>query len=244
MRIIPVIDILNGGVVNAVKGNRKQYQPLKSKLCASSCPIDVALAFEECGFTELYIADLDAIMGKGDNIVALGEIREKTRLQLMVDSGTRNLDQIRKLIEHKISKVIIGTETLTDLYFVRTAVERFGDERIIVSLDLKDRKVLSNSRKIQAKAPIELACELQDMGVSEILVLDLARVGSGEGIDFDLLRVMLSKLRVKVLVGGGVRDIDDLSTLKTMSVHGVLLASSLHSGRVSMEIIRQFNLFA
>jgi len=147
----------------------------------------------------------------------------------------------RKLIAHKISKVVIGTETLTDLDFVRSAVERFGNEKIVVSLDLKDGNVLSNSPEIQAATPLGLALKLQDMGISEMILLDLARVGSGKGVDVYLLEEMLSSLSVKILAGGGVRDVDELLALKDLSVHGVLMATSLHSGRVSVEALKRLN---
>ncbi len=67
LKIIPVIDILSGVAVHAVRGKREEYQPLKSVLCASSKPVDVAFAYKARGFKELYIADLDAILGKGKN---------------------------------------------------------------------------------------------------------------------------------------------------------------------------------
>ena len=62
MKIIPVIDILNGRVVHAIKGQRHNYQPLESVLFKSTEPLEVAKGFKALGFTELYVADLDAII--------------------------------------------------------------------------------------------------------------------------------------------------------------------------------------
>jgi len=67
MKIIPVIDVLNGIAVHGVRGERKRYQPLKSLLCKSADPIEIASAFESLGFSSLYLADLDAILGKTAN---------------------------------------------------------------------------------------------------------------------------------------------------------------------------------
>ena len=41
MNLIPVIDLMQGQVVRAVRGNRHAYQPIVSKLCASSDPLTV-----------------------------------------------------------------------------------------------------------------------------------------------------------------------------------------------------------
>lgn len=64
MEIIPVIDILNGVVVHGVRGEREKYEPIKSVLCNSSDPLEVANVFKELGFKSLYVADLDSILKK------------------------------------------------------------------------------------------------------------------------------------------------------------------------------------
>ena len=242
MKIIPVIDILNGVVVHAVRGRRKEYQPLKSILCDCADPVAVASAFKTCGFEELYVADLDAITGKSMNSSVLKQIVEMTGLGLIVDGGVSDLMKAQALFKNNVSKVIVGTETLPSLSFVKEAIECFGAERIVASLDLMNGKVLSQSEHAKSMEPLALALKLQEMGVTQVIVLDLARVGSGEGVDFPLLKKMLNSLRIQVFVGGGVRDIQDLATLKDMGVYGVLLATALHSGRISLEDLRRADL--
>jgi phosphoribosylformimino-5-aminoimidazole carboxamide ribotide isomerase len=242
LKIIPVIDILNGAAVHAVRGRRKEYQPLKSILCDYAEPIAVASAFKRCGFEELYIADLDAIMGYGENFSVLEEIAEKTGLRLMVDAGVSDLNQAQQVFWYKVSKVIVGTETLTDLGFVKQAIESFGSDRVVVSLDLKAGKVLSKSESLQSMSALELTCQFQGVGVGELIVLDLARVGSGEGVDFALIKLLLDNLKVKVLVGGGVNSMKDLETLRDMGVYSVLLATALHSGKITPENLKNAGL--
>ena len=239
MKIIPVIDILNGVAVHAVRGRRKEYQPLKSILCDSADPVAVASAFKTCGFEELYVADLDAIMGKGENFSALEKITEKTGLWLMVDAGISDLNQARQLFQRKVSKIIIGTETLPNLDFVKEAIESFGSDKVIVSLDLKEGKVLSKSESLQSMSPLEFACKNEGVGVGELIVLDLTRVGSGEGVDLALLKEILCNLKIKVFVGGGVRDVADLVKLKELGVHGALIATALHSGKITANELRK-----
>ena len=64
MRLIPVIDLLDGQAVHAVIGKREHYRPVKSVLCDTPDPFEVATAFRDrLGLNEIYIADLDAIQG-------------------------------------------------------------------------------------------------------------------------------------------------------------------------------------
>ena len=238
MKIIPVIDILDGIVVHAVRGIRKEYQPLKSVLCPSTDPVDVARALKEFGFTEMYVADLDAITGGHTNFSVFQRIADETGFELMVDAGITDLARAKRVLESRVSKVIIGTETLGSIGFVAEAVGFFGSEKIVVSLDLMGYKVLSKLEFDKSKDPVVLLREFQKMGVAQIIVLDLARVGSAEGVNLPVLKRMLMNHNVKVLVGGGVRNIRDLVELKNLGVSGALLATALHSGRITLEELR------
>lgn len=242
MDIIPVIDVLNGVAVHAVRGKRNEYQPLKSVLCNSAEPLAVALAFKACGFKEVYIADLDAILGKGNNLQVLKEIATKTGLELMVDAGVADLDCVQEVLQSGALKVIVGTETLPNLTFVKDAIARFGNDKIVVSLDLMNGQVLSKSKQAQVMNPLMLAGELEKLGVGRLIVLDLARVGSAEGVDGQFLEELQRSVNVKVLVGGGVRDVKDLVALEKLGVSGVLLATALHSGRIALADLNRVGL--
>ena len=238
MKVIPVVDILDGLAVHAMLGNRREYKPLESVLCDSPEPLAVASAFKAGGFAELYIADLNAIMRKGENYAVINEIAEKTDLRLMVDAGVSDSEKMQQLFLSKVSRAVVGTETLACLTFVKDAVERFGKDRIIISLDLKNGKVLSVSEQIASMSALTLAQEFQVLGVTQIIVLNLSRVGSGEGVDLQLLRELSSRSDMHVNVGGGVRNFQDLKTLKKMGVSGALVATALHSGEISVEELR------
>jgi phosphoribosylformimino-5-aminoimidazole carboxamide ribotide isomerase len=239
LKVIPVIDILNGIVVHAVRGKRREYQPLQSNLCKSVEPLEVAKAFKKLGFSELYIADLDAITRGSVNFQVLKRIVDETGLKLMVDAGVADLETAEKLLDCGVSKVVIGTETLQSKSFVAEAVRLFGSDHVIVSLDLKGDKVLVKLGFAGCKNPMCLLLEFKEMGVSGVIVLDLARVGSGEGVNVDFLKKVLEDISIDVYVGGGVRDIKDLVELKNLGVSGVLVATALHSGKISMDALKQ-----
>ena len=76
------------------------------------------------------------------------------------------------------------------------------------------------------------------MDVSEVIVLDLPRVGSGEGVNVDFLKRVIAEVGVDVYVGGGVRGVDDLLELKRLSVKGALVATALHSGKITVEELK------
>ena len=238
MKVIPVIDILNGIVVHAVRGKRKEYQPLQSTLCDSVQPLDVARVFKTLGFSVLYIADLDAITKGKTNFQVLKRIVDETGLKLLVDAGLADLITGQKLLKSGVYRVVIGTETLHSKSFVDETIKVLGSERVTVSLDLKGGKTLVKLGFAGCTDPICLLEEFKEMGVSNVIVLDLTRVGSGEGVNVDFLKEAL-KQDVNLYVGGGVRDINDLVELKQLGISGALVATALHSSKISIEELKQ-----
>jgi len=241
LEIVPVIDVLGGIAVHAVRGRRNEYQPLKSVFCSSTDPVDVAAALKALGFGKLYVADLDAITGGQPDFSLFKRIADKTGLDLIVDAGIASLEKAEVLKSH-VSQVIIGTETLPSTSFVAEAVESFGSEKIIVSLDLMGDRLLSGFELGRLAEPMMFLRELEEQGVSQIIVLDLAKVGSGEGVNTAFLREVLENIKAKVLVGGGVRDIKDLVELQNLGVFGVLVATALHAGKISPEGLKHAGL--
>jgi len=242
VKIIPVIDVLGGRVVHAVRGRRKEYQPLKSTLCASTDPVEVAAALKALGFSELYVADLDAITRGQANFSIFKNIAEKTGLELMVDAGIDTLKKAERVLQSHVSKVIIGTETLPSASLVAEAIGLFGSEKVMVSLDLMGNRIISGFEVGVLAEPIALLREFQEAGVSQVIVLDLRRVGSGEGVNVSFLREVLRNIKANVYVGGGVRDVKDLVELKGVGVFGVLVATALHSGKISLKELKQAGL--
>ena len=239
MKVIPVIDILNGKVVHAVRGKRSEYQPLQSSLTDSVEPLRVAKTFEALGFSWLYVADLDAIIDCSADFQVFKRIVDETGLRLMVDSGVTAMERAQSLLESGVSKLIVGTETLQNAGFVGEAVRVFGSERVVVSLDLKGDRVLVGHGFDGCTEAMSLLGEFKNLGVSQVIVLDLERVGSGEGVNIDFLRKVLRESAMDVFVGGGVRNMADLVELQRAGVSGVLVASALHSGKISVEELRR-----
>jgi phosphoribosylformimino-5-aminoimidazole carboxamide ribotide isomerase len=232
LKIVPVMDIKTGRVVHAVKGEREKYQPLKSVLIKSAEPIEVALMFKSLGLRDLYVADLDAILKVGSNSTIIKDIIRKTGLHVIVDAGSSSNKNIDQLFNFGVSKVILASETMLSFNLLQIALETFGNDKIIISLDLRNSILLGGSQKISSMGPVEFASDLQEMDVTEVIVIDLARVGSSEGVDYFFLKELFTAFSGKVYVGGGIRDSADLSRLEKLGVFGVLLSTALHSGKI------------
>ena len=87
MRIVPVLDLKDGLAVHAVRGQRDAYGPVRSTLAASAEPVELARAFRtKLGCEACYVADLDAIAGRGDHGPAIRAIAA-LGLAVWLDAG-------------------------------------------------------------------------------------------------------------------------------------------------------------
>jgi len=234
MRVIPVIDIMGKLVVHAEYGKREKYRPLKSFLCKTSSPMDLALALKSnFGFNELYIADLDSILGRSQNIEILRQISELGGLEVMVDSGINNVLKVKELFQVGISKIVVGTETLKSIENLKDILEFAGYENVVVSIDILNKKIFSKCKSIARLSPKSFTKKLESIGVEEVIVLDLSKVGSGSGVNIELSKKVVNSVSVPVIFGGGIKSIEDIIELQKCCISGVLISTALHTLKIT-----------
>jgi phosphoribosylformimino-5-aminoimidazole carboxamide ribotide isomerase len=233
MRILPVLDVLQGRVVRGVGGRRREYRAVVSRLTASSRPAAVARAVRaHFGGAEFYLADLDAVLG-ADPAWRLYAGLHAEGFRLWVDAGVREPERALRLAEAGVESVVVGLETVAGPGVLAEVVRALG-RRVVFSLDLREGEPLGDRRVWDGPDAWSIAGQAVRLGVHRLLVLDLARVGMGGGTgtrDF-CARLCAAHPEVEVSAGGGVRGRRDLEELRDAGVGVALVASALHDGRL------------
>lgn len=226
MEVIPVIDLKGGTVVHARMGRRELYRPIETPLAATSDPVDVARGLLSIHpFATLYVADLDAIGGSGDNRAALARVKQAfPAVTLWVDSGIADIETAVDWLQQDLGHVVLGSETQTDVAVVSRLA---GDPRVVLSLDF---------RGADFQGPPALLSDTE-CWPQRVIAMTLDRVGSHAGPDLDRLRAIKAAAR-EVYAAGGVRDAADLRALAEAGIAGALVASSLHNGRLTAADLR------
>jgi phosphoribosylformimino-5-aminoimidazole carboxamide ribotide isomerase len=224
MRIVPVIDIKGGVVVHARRGQRDEYAPLRSPLVEGCDPVTVARVLcAVCRTKTVYVADLDALAGAPideANLAALAAVTEP-----WVDAGATTPERAAALHRAGAARNVVGTESLGPGVQIATPV--------VLSVDLRDGRLISPDPELAGRDPSAAAPLARVLGVKELLVIDLARVGSGSGPPLDAVAELSAALpEVAVYAGGGVRDDADLRALESAGASGALVATALHEGRL------------
>jgi phosphoribosylformimino-5-aminoimidazole carboxamide ribotide isomerase len=235
MRVIPVMDLRDGLAVHAKSGEREDYQPVVSVLTDNAEPLSVARAFhEKLDLSELYIADLNAIQGCGHHRALISRLAQHSGMSLNVDAGASDVTSALQVLETGASRVIIGAETLASWGTLLAIGAAIPAHRRIFSLDMRAGRILSRCLELSASTPMEVLSRLHQAGWREVILLDLARVGTALGAGQDLVRQARQAFPgLSLLVGGGVRDLAELEALGALGVAGVLLATALHAGALT-----------
>jgi len=244
LRIIPVIDIMGGSVVQGYRGQRSGYVPISSSLTNSPDPVETARSLlAVTGGIDIYAADLDAIQRKGDNIEHLREIIRATEASIWLDAGTGTLRTASAvLVSLPGSKVVIGSETLDSGIDLREITTHIPSDRRIFSLDIRSGEILTGrSSPLRDLAIPEALSFLEDSGWNEVIILSLDSVGSGDGVALDLIAGMVPKFPdLSIYAAGGCHSPRDLENLAACGAEGVLVATALHRQWIKAPDIAEF----
>lgn len=230
-RVILVLDIFDGQVVHAMKGEREKYRPIHefSSVCRSSNPVEIV---NDLAPQEVYIADLNRLGGRGNNDEIIKRVSWKTRTMLDLGAATMGDMHLGQELAHSI---ILGTETATESLLENAC--SFYPRSINMSVDILHGKVLTNEPAFMLP-PVELIQMLNSYDINDLIILELSKVGTSSGISSKFLKQVVDHSNHNVLLGGGIRDMNDISLLKDIGLEGVLVATSVHNRSIPMDMIQ------
>ncbi|MFO0909106.1 MAG: HisA/HisF-related TIM barrel protein [Isosphaeraceae bacterium] len=240
-RVIPVIDLRGGIVVHARGGVRSNYRPVESRLVSGANPREPARAFRDrLGLHELYAADLDAIAGQPPDHALLNSLSPESQ-HVIADLGIRGPEDALAARAQFGGQLIVGSESIRGRQALQQVVAAVG--RVVFSLDLRDvNPVRADAGEWSGDNANALLDDALSVGVRTVILLDLNRVGTGQGSSTSgkLLAWLLDRDRtVEVLIGGGVGSVEDLHRLRDQGAHGALVATALHNGRIQAGALRR-----
>ncbi len=232
MNLIPVIDLLQGQVVRAVRGDRHSYQPIVSALCASSDPVTVArILCEHCAAKQLYVADLDALQGGAAQVAVVRQLLQAVPgVELWLDAGFADAPRahavcgdVGPLAERIVC--VFGSESLRSRDALQACFKPVSppSRQAILSLDRRDGQRLDTAGCWGSPA----------LWPQRVIVMTLERVGTGTGPDLQTLRDVQALSPATQLIGaGGIGSEADLLLARAAGASAWLVASALHDRKL------------
>lgn len=175
MIVLPAIDLKNGEAVRLYKGDYSQ------KTVYSKNPEEVALQFEKIGAKFLHIVDLDGAKdGKCVNLESIKKIRANVSIPIELGGGIRTEEIVKLYLDEiGIDRIILGTSALNNPQFLKKMLYKYGSEKIVVGVDVKNEFVsVSGWMETTRIHYIDFIKTLEKIGVKYIVVTDISKDGT------------------------------------------------------------------
>ena len=230
MHVIPAIDIMNGRVARLIRGDPGRvrfYDYLGS-------PIDIARRWISEGASLIHIVDLDAALGRGENMEVIDGIVKSTTIPVQVGGGVRSIGKAVQLLDMGVERVVLGSLAFRKSSIIKHLLDGFGWWRVAVALDHLDGEVMINGWSESTHTTVmEAIQKFSSIGVKFFLITSIQHDGLMNGPDIKGLNEVLN-LNVNVIASGGVRSIDDIVALRNLGVYGVIIGRALYEGLLSL----------
>ena len=226
-RIIPCLLVHKGGLIKTQHFKDPKYV---------GDPINAVKIFNEKESDELIVLDIDATRyGHGPNYELISRISDECRMPLCYGGGVSSAEQAEKIVSMGVEKVAISSAAIQNPTIISEFASAVGSQSVVAIIDVKIKKGIfnksygvftHNATREQRLNPVDLAVQLQDFGVGEIVINSIDRDGMMLGYDLELAKILKQSLQVPITMLGGAESLDDMVSLfNTVGIIGAAAGS-------------------
>ncbi|MBX5464535.1 MAG: imidazole glycerol phosphate synthase subunit HisF [Clostridia bacterium] len=239
-RVIPCLDVRDGRVVKGVR-----FENLRD----AGDPAELAARYGEEGADEVVFLDVDASReGRGPLLEAVRRTARRLFVPLAVGGGVRDLEDVADLLRAGADKVSVNTAAVRHPELIERASRRFGAQCVVVAVDARPAPpgsgfrwevVVEGGSRPTGLDAVAWAEEAVRRGAGEILLTSVARDGTGEGFDLELVEAVAGRVPVPVIASGGAGRAEDFVELfRRTRAAAALAASRFHYGGMSLAEVK------
>lgn len=237
-RIIPCLDVRDGRVVKGVNF---------TELRDVSSPAELGAFYSAAGADELVFYDITASAeGRRLFTESLTEVARRVFIPLTVGGGINGLADFERVLGCGADKVSVNSGAIRDPALVREAARRYGDQCVVLSVDVKRvggafRVFARGGREDTGLEALDWVRRCVDNGAGEVVVNSIDTDGVKGGFDIELLRAVCAAVRVPVIASGGAGSITHFLELfrAIPDIDAGLAASIFHFGEVSISDLKR-----
>lgn len=231
MIVIPAIDLLDGQVVRLHKGSYQEVTIYNDNVVIE------AGNFKEAGFKHIHIVDLNgAKEGRFVNLDHITTVIKSLGLSVQTGGGIRTFDDVNKLIEAGINKVICSSMAIKNEPDWLKSLQQFPG-KMILGMDLKDGKIAYGGWLETAEESVSsFLSRMIDQGLKEVLCTDISKDGTLAGPNIDLYKSLKTQFpSIHFIASGGVSSKQDLVELHDAGIDAVVVGKAYYEGHISLD---------
>lgn len=232
MLVIPAIDLKDGEAVRLYKGDYNK------KVVYSSHPEELAAGFEKMGAKYLHVVDLDGAKdAHATNKETIKRIRASISIPMELGGGIRDMDTVSMYLDEiGVDRVILGTAAIKNPAFLDEALKKYGPERIVVGVDVRDRKVsIAGWLETSDVDYLTFIHQLEERGVKYIVCTDISKDGTLTGPSFPLYEEIHADSKINFVVSGGVKDDEDVYEVNKRDYYACIVGKAYYEGRINLK---------
>jgi len=229
--IYPAIDLRDGKVVRLKEGDPARMTSY------SDDPAETARRWLDAGAQWLHVVNLDGAFGESDNAnrIALESIL-KLGARVQFGGGMRSLAAIERALGLGVSRVVLGTVAIEQPDVVKSALDKFGAEKIAVGIDARDGLVRVRGWKDDSGiSATDLALQMRNPGLRTVIFTDIRRDGLGSGLNIPSTRELAEVSGLDVIASGGVHTLDDVLAARDANLSGTVIGRALYEGTIDLK---------
>ncbi len=224
-RVIPCLLLRNKGLVKSVRFKDHRYV---------GDPINAVKLFNDLRADELIFLDTQAtVQNRTIDPDLVRQIGDETNMPFTVGGGIRSLMDIETLISAGAERVCLNSYALQNPQFVKEAADAFGSSTIVVCIDVKkgwfgnDLVYGRAGSQSSGRSPQQMARQMADLGVGELIVQSIDHDGMMAGYHLDLINQIAGMVDVPVVALGGCGSFADIREVVTTGRASAASAGSL-----------------
>lgn len=209
-RVIPVLLIHKGLLYKTKKFKDPRYV---------GDPTNSVRIFNEKEVDEIAIIDIDAtVQGREPNYEQIREIAGEAFMPLAYGGGISKPDQIKKIIDQGVEKVILSHQAIKNPDIVSQTASQLGSSSTVVCLDYKKKffggyeVYTKNGTSSSGMDLVSLAKKYEDTGAGELIINSIDKDGMMDGYDLASIKAVTSAVSIPVIALGGAGNINDLTS--------------------------------
>lgn len=232
IELIPALDIINGHCVRLTKGDydtRKVYD---------FSPLEVARQFEALGYGRLHIVDLDGARSRHIvNIGILKSITDETNLKVDFGGGIKTDDDIEAAFDSGAEMVTIGSVAVSNPGLLRSWLNRYGADRLILGADARNGKISINGWKEDSQTDLlDFLDHYVKIGIRNVLCTEISKDGTLSGPATLLYkRIMSAYPDLHLIASGGVSCMEDIEELDREGIPAVVFGKAIYEGKINLK---------
>ena len=207
-RVIPCLLLHKGGLYKTQKFKKPTY---------IGDPINAIKIFNEKEVDELIFVDIDATtQSKEPNYKMIEDIASECFMPLCYGGGVKNIEHMKKIYALGVEKISLSSSAVLNLELIREAANIFGNQSVIVTIDVKKdfwekKKVFINNGAKNTKLDvIEFIKKVETLGAGEIVVNSVDHDGEMNGYDVELLKEIKQNINIPIIALGGAGNLNHI----------------------------------